>query len=165
MKRPTLKIEVSKKYKTIEILAVVILAVVTIYSLLNYKLLPQIVPTHFGFDGSPNSFGDKKIFLSLILISVILVCSTLTLSRFPHIFNYPVKITENNYISLYTLASGFMIVLSLELSLIFSIIQFYVINFSLGKLVLFLPLLLSLSIFCLLFTVIYFIYKSIKLKD
>lgn len=165
MKRPTLKIEVSQKYKIIEILTVVILAVVTIYSLLNYKLLPQIVPTHFGFDGSPNSFGDKKIFLSLILISVILVCSTLTLSRFPHIFNYPVKITENNYISLYTLASSFMIVLSLELSVIFSIIQFYVINFSLGKLVLFLPLHLSLSIFCLLFTVIYFIYKSIKLKD
>jgi len=62
----------SNKYFFRESLVLLIAIVPLIYLAYNYNSLPQIVPTHFGFDGKPNGYSSKAelcfiiIFLSAI---------------------------------------------------------------------------------------------------
>jgi uncharacterized membrane protein len=47
------------------ILVVLLVALPPAYLMMVYPSLPDVIPTHFGFDGKPNGYSDKK---SMVLI-------------------------------------------------------------------------------------------------
>ncbi|MNN12054.1 hypothetical protein D3C81_1250330 [compost metagenome] len=95
-------------------------------------------------------------------ITTVLYVAMTIINRFPHLFNYPVKITEENALQQYTSASRLIRYLKFIVVVIFGIIAFKsipnVAATSEGVGTWFLPFVL-LSVFV---PVIYFLIKSVK---
>src|SRR5437879_13033802 len=67
----------------------------------SWSTLPQIVPSHFDASGRPNAYGSKSWLLLLPALSVILTAAFTILARYPHLFNYPIRVTPENAPRLY----------------------------------------------------------------
>jgi uncharacterized membrane protein len=61
-----------------------------------WPALSPRIPTHFGADGLPDAWGSKSGILVIGLIGVALSLSMFVLRWYPHIYNYPVVLTEEN---------------------------------------------------------------------
>lgn len=100
-----------------------LLGVLTVFGLIaviavtawGWLILPAIIPTHFGFSGAPNAYGGKGSLLTIPILSVCLTVLLAVLSRFPHRYNYPCQITEENAPRQYALALLLMRWIMLEI--------------------------------------------------
>ncbi len=77
---------------------------VVIYSIVIYYQLPDRIPTHFDLSGEIDGYGSRSTFLVLGCITVFLAISFLVLSTKPQLFNYPLKLTDENKEKQYELA-------------------------------------------------------------
>ncbi|MDQ0483835.1 DUF1648 domain-containing protein [Guptibacillus hwajinpoensis] len=66
------------------------------YVLVNWSILPEQVPFHFNAVGDPNNWGPKSMLIVLPFIGTVLWIGLSILERYPHVYNYIVKITEAN---------------------------------------------------------------------
>jgi len=64
---------------------------------------PNSVAIHYNALGQADSFGSKWLLLILPLTGFLTFLGMTYLNRFPHIFNYPVEVNENNAKLLYTI--------------------------------------------------------------
>ncbi|MEZ5046916.1 MAG: DUF1648 domain-containing protein [Chitinophagaceae bacterium] len=112
----------------LEILAWAILLITWIITCVNYPKLPEIIPTHYNSVGHADDFGTKKSIFILPLIASILVVVLSILNKFPHRFNYPVKITQENSLRQYTLATKLLRYIKLNIAIIFGFISFQTIQ-------------------------------------
>jgi len=145
-KRPILKLKYSITEKIIFILTVIVLILSFAFIIIYWKSMPSIIPTHFNFYGKPDGWGGKKSLLILPIINLIIFILLAVLSKFPHIYNYPVNITEKNANYQYTNARKLMIVMNLEIVCLFFYISLTEVYSGLGKIngpgTLFLPIFL-----------------------
>ena len=74
-----------------------------IHIALIYKTLPESLPTHFNFAGNPDGFGDRISVIFEPLISALVVIIVEIISHFPQLWNYPVKVTDENRDILYAI--------------------------------------------------------------
>jgi uncharacterized membrane protein len=121
-KRPRIKLTLSLLDKRIEWACKIFLVIIwglTIFAILK---LPAIVPVHFNFRGQPDDYGDKKTLLFLPLLGTIIYWGLSKLNKYPHVFNYMVKITEDNAHRQYTQATRVLRFLKLAILIIFSMI-------------------------------------------
>src|SRR5579862_2084713 len=70
--------------------------------------MPAQVPTHFGFNGTPDAFGAKSSLLVLPVVTLALYGLLSVLSFFPQAFNYPVEVTAGNRERLQGIALGLL---------------------------------------------------------
>lgn len=61
-----------------------------------WPVLPEMIPTHFGFYGKPDDWGGKESLLFLPVLGTLMYICMWFLSKYPHIYNYPIAITEEN---------------------------------------------------------------------
>ena len=118
--RPIVKIELTLWDKSLEMLGWFILIMFWILTILNYSNIPGTIPTHFDLTGKPDGFGDKSSIFILPVISSVLYIGMTILNRFPHIFNYPTKITNQNAERQYTIATKLIRYLKLVVVFAFS---------------------------------------------
>ena len=80
-----------------DVLAAACLLVMFLLVALYWKQLPELIPTHYGIDGRPDSWGGRGAVLLLPLLSLFLFAS-LTGARFlpDRMYNIPVAVTEEN---------------------------------------------------------------------
>ncbi|MDR3009060.1 MAG: DUF1648 domain-containing protein [Sphingobacterium sp.] len=160
--RPRIKLKLTVGDSILELLGWFSLFLLWYMITINYNKLPEIVPVHYNVEGKVDKFGPKSILLMLPLIATVLYIAMTIINRFPHLLNYPVKITEENASQQYTVASRLIRYLKFIVVVIFGIIAFKSIpntsatSEGLGSW--FLPFVL-LSVFV---PVIYYIIKSIK---
>ena len=83
--------------------------------------MPEIIPIHFGASGKADHYGNKIIFLLLPTIATTLYFGLTQLNKYPHLFNYLTKITEDNAPTQYTKAKRLLRYFKLIILLIFSI--------------------------------------------
>ncbi|TNE66195.1 MAG: DUF1648 domain-containing protein [Bacteroidetes bacterium] len=69
-----------------------------------YSELPDMIPTHFNARGEADDYGSKASIWILPLIGAALYGFLTSLNRYPHVFNYSVKITPDNAETQYRLA-------------------------------------------------------------
>lgn len=69
-----------------------------------YTSLPDTIPVHFDFEGNADRYGSKNEIFLLLLISTILYFGISILQKYPHVYNYPFEIREDNALHQYTLA-------------------------------------------------------------
>ena len=94
------------------------------FTIYQFNKLPDIVATHFDFNGNPDGFGSKyTIWLLPVIVSLISIL-IYALNRYPHKFNYLTKITEQNAHKQYKLASRSMRVILFNITLLFGFITF-----------------------------------------
>ena len=123
--RPKIKIGKTKIDYFLEITAFVLILLLWIKVISSYSSLPEIVPKHYGFSGKPDAYGDKINILLLPSVGTVLFILLYVLTYFPHTFNYPLKITEKNVVSVYKSATRFIRILNLYLIFVFFVISYH----------------------------------------
>lgn len=99
----------------------------------SWTQLPARVPTHFGLSGPPDSFGPKSSLLALPVIATVLYVGLTFVSRFPRVFNYPVKLTEENQARLMPLGTAVVGWLKAEVLWIFAWLMLTTVQIALGR--------------------------------
>ena len=106
--KPKIKIKTTKGDKLIESSAWLLLIVIWSMTFYDYLRLPDIIPTHYNDIGMADGFSKKSMIFNLPLIATFLFIVLTILNNFPHIFNYPTQITEDNALHQYTRATRTM---------------------------------------------------------
>lgn len=120
--RPQINLSFSPFDKWLEVLGWLALLVIWVFSIYQYFTLPDEIPIHFSFSGEPDNFGSKGFILSLPVIASILFLGLTALNNYPHLFNYPSEITEENAEIQYRLATRLIRMLKFSIVLIFLIL-------------------------------------------
>lgn len=131
-KRPQIKVPKNRWDYLIEILGFGAILFLVIYPSIHYSDLPQEIPIHFGADGQPDNYGSKASLFILPLIGLVLYLSIHYLNRFPHLFNYAVKITPANAFEQYQKARRLLRWVNTLVVLVFAYILFASVQTALG---------------------------------
>jgi len=122
-----LKPKINPPFKTTDIIfegiALIALIYIIAQVIIEYPALENEIVTHFDNSGNPNSWGNKESILILSLVALSLYTGLTFLNRYPHLFNYPVEITEENAHKQYQLAKSLIIFLKTGIVCIFGYIQ------------------------------------------
>jgi len=149
-KRPRIKIERTSLDKVVDLAGWLVLAGLWLMILLNYADLPDTIPTHFNAAGKADDYGNKSTIFMLPVIATILYAGMTRLNLFPHIFNFPTKITAENALGQYTNSTQMMRYVKLVIVFLFTIIVFKTMQTAIGKSdglgIWFLPLVLVLAL-------------------
>jgi uncharacterized membrane protein len=163
--RPKITLIPSTADKLMELLGWLILIALWGYTISHFSNLPETIPTHYNAAGEADDFGGKTSIIRLPVIATLLFIGITVLNRFPHIFNYPTTITQDNALRLYTLATRMLRYLKLVLVTIFGGITFKTIQTASGESSglggWFLPLTAGL----IFIPMIYFVIKSVQGKN
>lgn len=155
--RPIIKPPLSLNDKVVEVVSSILMITTWILTLSCYTYLPDTIPIHYNFKGAADGYGDKSTVFILPSIATLLFLLLTVLNKYPHIFNYPTKITENNALRQYTIATKMLRCLKLIISIIFGFISYKIMTYSSSIGVWFIPIL-----FIILAAVLsYFIIKSL----
>ncbi len=160
MKRPRIKIELTATDKAVELIGWFALLAIWVLTITSYSNLPNTIPTHYNFAGKADGFGGKINILILPLVATFLFVVMTIANRFPHVFNYPTKITAENAFRQYTNVTIMNRYLKLILVIIFGLVEYKTIKNTNGLDVWFLPLTMGLVFIPL----TYFIIKSFRTK-
>ncbi|BAY24601.1 hypothetical protein NIES2100_43960 [Calothrix sp. NIES-2100] len=96
-----------------------------------WVVLPETIPIHFGLDGKANGWGSKNFLWLLPIVGLLMYGMLTVVSRYPHTFNYAVRITEENALRQYQIACSMLNWLKTELIWLFAYIEwqiFYLAN-------------------------------------
>lgn len=113
-------------------MGLLVLIAITIW---GFLAAPAIVPTHFNAPGQPDNYGGKASLILLPIIGIVLFILIAVLARYPHTYNFPWPITEENAPRQYLLARTFLRWLSLILCWLFAVLQWGIIQSALSHLV------------------------------
>lgn len=160
MTRPRIKIELTATDKAIELIGWLALLAIWILTITSYSNLPDTIPTHYNSVGKADGFGGKINILISPLVATLLLVGITIANKFPHIFNYPTKITAENAFRQYTNVTIMNRYVKLILVVIFGLVEYKTIKSTNGPGVWFLPLTMVLVFIPL----TYFIIKSFKTK-
>lgn len=126
--QPKIIIQRTPLHQFFNTLALVGLVGFVIYFLLEWPGLPDPIPRHFNHEGKPDAYGSKYTMMLLPLLAIGSYIVFNFLYKRPHIFNYPVKITEENAERQYTLALEMMSALNAGIILSFFYISWQIVG-------------------------------------
>ena len=129
-KRPVLKLRLSRTDYLLETFNIILLLIIWIIPAISFQNMPEIIPTHYGIDGQADGWGSRSTIFILPFISLLLSIGLSTLNRFPHLFNYTVKVTEENALYLYTKGARLFRIVKLIHAMVFLFIEWQVCNVS-----------------------------------
>ena len=105
-----------------------------------YPMLPEKIPTHYGFHGPPDAWGNKSTVFELPLIQtglfLFLFIASLLVKRYPKIYNFPVDpklLSQEGKEELYSLTREFLLAVGIAINLLFVYLAVTTINVALGK--------------------------------
>lgn len=130
--RPQIKLVLSMIDKLTEATALVVLICFWIYTLLSYKSLPEVIPTHFVADGQADGYGLKWTILTLPIIGLLFYVGLTVLGRYPHKFNYPGTVTAKNAEQLYRSGAQMMRIMKLMLIIVFFVMTYQTVQTAVG---------------------------------
>ena len=130
---PKIKSRLTTINKVIEIAAWAILLAIWIVTLLNYSSLPNKIPIHFNPEGVADGFSGKVSILIWPALATVLCIGLTLLARLPHIFKYPIEITQENAATLYARTSKTAGYISLTIVMAIGLAQLNMIHFAIGE--------------------------------
>jgi uncharacterized membrane protein len=132
-KRPKMKLALKTVDKIFEIVGWGFTIMIWVLTITTYSNLPETIPTHYNGAGQADGFGGKATILTLPLIATILFIGLTVLNKFPHVFNYPTEITQDNAFRQYIYATRLIRYLKLIIVFIFGLIEFKTIQNANGE--------------------------------
>ncbi len=149
----------------LEVISISALLLFLIVTFLLWPLVPQKIPTHFGWSGLPDSWGSKGIFPTMLYVALFIFILLSIISRFPRAINFPIPINEDKSKSHLQLRFSLILWTKAELVLFTSYIGIQGIRVALGQsegLGSYFTLILLVVLFG---TSAIFIYRAYKLKS
>lgn len=131
--KPKIKIEKDNIDKLLILITLIAVGLIIYLPVSNYMQLPTEIPNHFGVDGKPDDYADKNIIFLLPIMSIFLTLLLQIITRFPHTFNFPIIITEENALKQYKIAIRMILWLNASISFVFLYITYFTIQVALGK--------------------------------
>ena len=96
MSRPRIKFQTTKTDWFLEAIGLLGIIFTVVLVISSYNDLPETIPRHFNAKGQPDGFSGKSILFTLPAVTIVTYLIMTIGLRFPHIFNYPFEITEEN---------------------------------------------------------------------
>lgn len=162
MKRPKIKIKLDPIDKVIQVITLLGLITLIILPIYYYDILPEQIPSHYGANGLPDDYSGKGIIWALPLIGLVLCAGLYWLNKYPHTFNYPQKVTEENAERLYTVSTKVTRFINAQMAIVFAYLTFSTIHTAIGNQDGLSPHFLVLFIICNFVTFGYLLFKSTK---
>ena len=100
-KAPKLDLNNTPWQNQMEILSILALVLLIGMVLYYFPSLPDRIPTHFNLKGEADGWGNKLMLFTLPAIGFGLYLLLTFINRTPHLFNYPIEVTEENAEKLY----------------------------------------------------------------
>ena len=116
-----------------DILNLVLILFLWVYTLRIFKKLPEKIPTHFDLEGKPDHFGGKRFSFFLPVLSVIFYVVFFFITKYPETGNFPFEITEANQKMQFLIMIFLLKWLLFLVLLMFLNIQDYTIRYSLNS--------------------------------
>ncbi|HAF31251.1 MAG TPA: hypothetical protein DCG75_19610 [Bacteroidales bacterium] len=120
--RPQLKIYPDWLDYLIEICSILTLIAIFTFVIINYSSLQNSISTHYNLTGSTDSYGNKSLIWLYPILAIIFYIGFSILIKFPHKYNYPVSITEQNVRKVYKL--GIIVIRLVKLIVIVLLLYF-----------------------------------------
>lgn len=130
--RPRLRLPWTKTEKWLEAVALLGLWGSILVCGYYWQVLPDQIPRHYNFAGDVDAYGDKSTLLLQIGVTVVLWLGLTILSRYPHIYNFIVKITEENAARQYQLARQLIIFVKAVVTFLFFGLTWHIVMTALG---------------------------------
>lgn len=105
MPQPKIPIALTNLDRLLEWTGWIFAAISWILVIKCYQQLPESIATHFDMNGNPDDYGSKNNLFILPAIGTALYAGLIILCRKPHLFNFPVTITEENAADAYRSAA------------------------------------------------------------
>lgn len=126
--QPKLDIPLKRIDIILEVGSLILLGVLWYFVIDNYNALPEKIPSHFNIRGEVDGYGSKSSLFILPTIASMLFIGLTVLSRFPHSFNYPVKISSTNAINQYSISLRLLRILKFVILMVFLMISWMTIR-------------------------------------
>jgi uncharacterized membrane protein len=120
--RPVISLGLSPADLAVELAGAIAIVLAVLPIVQFWAVLPDRIPIHFGFSGQPDVWGDRVTIWILPAVAAIIFVVLTTVSRYPHTFNYPVRITEENARRQYLLARSLLVWLKAEVCWLFAFV-------------------------------------------
>lgn len=104
--------------RIINILCLLMLIGMTVYLIMKWKDIPNLIPSHYSIAGEADSFGEKTSILICPVMGWGLYILITVLEHFPQIWNTGVRVTEKNRQRVYTIIAA--MVVSIKLVMVFT---------------------------------------------
>jgi hypothetical protein len=98
-----------------------------------WPVLADRVPQHFGPNGRPDAWGSRNILWLFPAMAAGNYVLMTILNRFPHTFNYPWPITEQNAEAQYLLARTLLVAVKAEIGGLMLFLEWKTIEVALGR--------------------------------
>lgn len=131
--RPRAKVALEPIDTILEATTAAILIAVWIYVIVSYATLPENIPTHVNFKGEVDGIGNKVSIWIFLGITTVITIGLHILTKFPHIHNYMVNITEDNAEHNYRLSSRMLRYVNLLTLLLMAYMCYAMIQKALGE--------------------------------
>lgn len=113
--RPVISLGLSPVLVAVELLAAIAILLAVLLIVQFWAVLPDRIPVHFGARGLADAWGDKVTIWIVPAVAAIIFVILTAVSRYPHTFNYPVRITSENAREQYLLGRGLLVWLKAEI--------------------------------------------------
>jgi uncharacterized membrane protein len=133
-KRPRLDVPKKPTDKAIELTGYVALLLLFGLPAIFYFSLPESIPIHFGIDGVSDGYGPRGMIWLLPGIGFLLYAGMMWLTNYPHLFNYPVRLTTDNIFRQYRYAQRLLRIISALVVMMFAYLKYMSIQVSFGQL-------------------------------
>jgi hypothetical protein len=132
--RPRIELPPSQVIRILNVAGGALVLATILIPFFSLGSVPAVVPSHLAADGTPDAWrGPYYIFFAPAISLASFVMLTVV-NRFPHLFNYPVPITEENAPRQYALARAFVTVLKTIVAVLFLWVEYLAVNITmLGK--------------------------------
>jgi len=130
-RQPKLIVPVTGLEKTLSAVTLIAMIWFIVYVCVQWTDMPDRIPIHFNGKGQVDGWGSKWTLIILPIVSLLLYSGLTVLSKFPHVYNYPLPITEQNAAAQYLLARKLLGWINLEVVALFGYITW--ISVKVGK--------------------------------
>lgn len=120
--RPVISLGLSPADLAVELAGAIAILLAVLPIVQFWSVLPDRIPIHFGLGGQPDALGDKIAIWMLPAVATMIFVVLTAVSRYPHTFNYPVRITEQNARRQYLLARSLLVWLKAEICWLFALV-------------------------------------------
>lgn len=131
--KPKIKAPLESIDVILEFVTLTILVCLWCYVVISYTSLPEIIPTHFNGKGAVDGTGGKASIWLLLAITTVISVGIHILTKYPHVHNHMVEITEENAAHNYKMSCRLLRIVNLLTLLLMAYITFAVVRSALGE--------------------------------
>lgn len=131
--RPVLETRLTFTDRLLEAITFAAIASIWVIAVVHYKQLPDVIPTHINASGEVDGYSNKIMLFFIPAIITVMSTGMIILSRFPHKFNYPLKVTLETAPRVYAFSAKMVRVLAVGSAILFALIEVMIISMAHGK--------------------------------